>query len=333
MNQMIELMQGKLHNAPAIDAFSGISFALNALKKGDLFFAKNIQEIDAAIAMGAYGIVYDQSVLINDVEIAWIEVKNIEEAISRLLRYFLLSKKIEAFCLKDLEFAIFKQICTDANVLIYDENLEEIVSLLFCEENLYKAILFSQKKPLQYILDSTPSIVPQESLLDIRVATLFDLRFYYKFLHYHINLPVLFAQDLCAVLYLCENYQIQYDLSALKELAAIKPNFIDSTPRLVDYGKSNKVLIAQEELQDFKKYLKYIALNGKWGRIMTFLPKDCAEELPFPALFYGDKEDLYSFFQQENFHFGLVFGIKNEDLTHLLQSHAPKIMASLFDEF
>lgn len=333
INQIVELMQGELKNIPAVDSFDGVSFSLSGLKKGSLFFARNNNEIDAAVSMGAYGIVYEQEVSINDNEIAWIRVKDLQESLMRLLRFFLLTKEIDAFCLKDREFEIFSQICTDSSTFCHSSDLEVLLEKIFNSNLDIKHIVFPESKPLEYLLDFTPSIVPQKSDIDVRVATLFDMRFYYKLSQYHLYLPVLFINDLKAVLYFCETYHIDFDLNLFSKLESVCPNFIDFTPKLLEYGESERVVIAQEQFLEFKRYAEYIASNGKWGKVMLFVPQECCEEFLLPAVKYQDNEELIKLLGKEQFNFGLIFGIKNEVLIELLKNNVPKVALSLFDEF
>lgn len=333
LTQIVELMQGELNNTPAIDAFNGVAFEISRLKKGNLFFAKNTDEIDVAVTMGAYGIVYDQDVVINDVEIAWIQVKDIQESMMRLLRYLLLSKNIEVFCLQDREFEIFSQICNDDSLLCYDDNVDFLLEKLFYNDAHFRYIVFAESRPLQYILDYTPSIVPQEQIIDIRVATLFDIQFYYNLLSYRLYLPILFVKELRAVLYFCANYKISFDLNLFKTLKSVQPNFIDSTPKILEYGSSDKVVIAQDNLQDFVRYVDYIAQNGKWGKMMVFAPEDCQEEFISPVVKYSDEYELLDFLKTEYFNFGLIFGLSNVELMKLMENKTPKVRTSLFDDF
>lgn len=329
VNQIVELIAGNLSNTPSIDSFNGIALNLANLKRGDLFFAKSIKEIDRAIAMGAYGIVYDNFVQMVDAEIAWIKVENLQEAIARLVRYFLLQKNIEVFYLKPIEFEIFSQICADDKVLCFHQDLEILLEKISQEKD-YKAIMVSDHSFLDLALEYTRSVVPQEKVLEIHIATLFDMKIYYKLSQYYLLLPSLFFDELSAVVYLCQSYHIDFDLRLFKQLDSVLPSFIDKTPKLLDYGQSERVVIAQDGLNDFMNYAGYIIQNGKWGKTIGFIPKTCTQTFDFHTVYYENQEELLDSIARETFNFGLVFGMCNQALIKLLNRPITKPVATLF---
>ena len=64
------------------------------------------------------------------------------------------------------------------------------------------------------------AIIPQEKPLSIHIATLFDMRIYYKLLQFHLRLPALFFDSLCSVVHLCQTYEIGFDLMHFQEIAS-----------------------------------------------------------------------------------------------------------------
>ncbi|WP_104696874.1 MULTISPECIES: hypothetical protein [unclassified Helicobacter] len=329
INQVVELLQGELSNSPAIGSFNGIALSLNSLKKGSLFFAKCLEEIDMAIAMGAYGIVYDKFVQMIDAEIAWIKVQDMQESIARLVRYYLLNKNIEVFYLKPREFEIFLQVCTDDGILCFDGNLEKLLEKI-SQDTSYKGVVVSDHSFLNLALEYTKSIVPQEKVLEIHIATLFDMKVYYKLSQYYLLLPALFFNELSAVVHLCQTYQIDFNLGLFKSLPSVLPSFVDSTPKLLDYGASERVVIAQKSLIDFSNYANYILQNGRWGRIVGFFPKDCDVSFDFEMAYYENQEELLELIGKKRYNFALVLGIENQDLAQILNRPVIEPMATLF---
>lgn len=332
VSQIVEIIAGELGNSPAISAFNGVAVSLSTLKRGGLFFAKNADEIEAAVSMGAYGIVYDSFAQMIDAEIAWIKVGNLQESIARLVRYFLINKSIEVFYLKPLEFEIFSQICTDERVLFYNNSLENLLEKI-SQDIPCKGVVASSDGFLDLALDYTRSITPREKVLEINIATLFDMKVYYKLSRYDLLLPALFFNELSAVVYLAQSYQIEFDLRLFRGVESVMPSFIDTTPRLLEYGQSARVVIAQKNLEDFRNYAEYIAQNGKWGKLVGFVPNDVAlgaDDFDFPIAHYEDSADLLRAIGREDFHFGLVYGMSNPILISLLNRPRPMPMRSLF---
>lgn len=329
INQVVELLQGELSNSPAVDSFNSVALNLSNLKRGGLFFAKCLDDIDMAISMGAYGIVYDKFVQMVDAEIAWIKVQDIQESIARLVRFYLLNKNIEVFYLKPRELEIFSQICIDEKIVIFDGNLEKLLEQI-SQDICYKGVVVADSGFLNLALDYTKSIVPQEKTLTIHIATLFDMRVYYKLSQYYLLLPALFFDELSAVVHLCQNYHIDFDLRAFRNLPSVLPSFVDQTPKLLEYGQSERVVIAQKGLNDFREYVNYIAQNGKWGKMKVFVPRDCDFDFDFDVMFYANHEELLKFIGNEKFNFALVLGLENQELAEMLNKPRVESVATLF---
>ena len=327
VTQIVELTQGELNNQPIIDSFSHIALDLFSLRRGGLFFAINPDEIEQAVALGAYGIIYENFAQMIDPEIAWIKVNNIQESIARLTRYMLLHHHIEVFYLKPIEFEIFKQICSDDRVLIYNNNMTELLDSLSKKENI-RAIISNDENFLNRAVELQRAIIPQEKPLSIHIATLFDMRVYYKLLQFHLRLPALFFDSLCSVVHLCQTYEISFDLMHFQEIASVMPVFVDSVPNLLEYGQSERVLIAQKDLGLFREYSDYIAQNGKWGKLLLFVPKDFDYEFKYPVEFYDSTQSLLRLLGDRNFNFGLVLGMDKDGLLSLLDH--PFVQPSLF---
>ena len=96
---------------------------------------------------------------------------------------------------------------------------------------------------------------PKERPFLIISHTLFDSTIFYQSTHYRINLPKLFLNDLGAVVNLCENKGIEYSLNHFKHIPFFKPNFLNAFGKVIDYGQAAKVAIAEEDIEQFKKYM------------------------------------------------------------------------------
>lgn len=103
ISSILDIVDGSLLNSPSISFIYSIKTNALKVKEGDLFIAKNINEIELAIKNGAFAIILDTNVPIIDNEIAWIKVKNIDISIIKLIRFKLAIKDIDAyFCEKNV---------------------------------------------------------------------------------------------------------------------------------------------------------------------------------------------------------------------------------------
>ena len=87
ISSILDIVDGSLLNSPSISFIYSIKTNSHKVKEGDLFIAKNTNEIELAIKNGAFAIIIDTNVPIIDNEIAWIKVKNIDLSIIKLIRF------------------------------------------------------------------------------------------------------------------------------------------------------------------------------------------------------------------------------------------------------
>ncbi|PAF42954.1 hypothetical protein [Helicobacter sp. 11S03491-1] len=331
VNEAVEIINGELASTPAISSFRGVATCIEEVKKGYLFIAKNSDEIDGAIALGAYGIVYDKYVQMVDGEIAWIKVNSLDDAIIRLIRYQFLSEKIEVFFVSEIEYEIAHQIVTDISISFFDEDLLNLLSFMDKNPDL-KGIVIRDRALLELILEYTQTILPQEYPFKLIMATLFESKIHYKLAQYDLKLPGLFLPELSSVIDLCITHQIAFDLKYFSHIPYMQPNFINAHAKLVGYGQTDKVVIAEKDINKFKKYITYIALNAKWGKLMLFLPKGYEEVFDVMAQneIYQEENDLSFLLKKYNYNFALILGLDNTSLTHLLTTPQTEPVLPLF---
>lgn len=319
VNEAVEIINGELATTPAISSFNGVATKISEVKRGCLFIAKNPDEIDGAIALGAYGVVYDKYVQMVDGEIAWIKVSSIQDAIVRLIRYRFLSDKIEVFFVSEIEYEIAFQIVTDTSIDFFDGDLEGFLSLVGSNSNL-RGIVIRNEAFLGLLFQYTQTVLPQEQPFKVVVATLFDTKINYKLAQYDLKLPSLFLPELSSVIEMCAIHKIAFELKNFSSISYMQPNFINARAKLVAYGQTDRVVIAENDIEKFKKYVAYIALNAKWGKMILFLPK--VYEGVFDVMaqneIYHEQAELSDLLRMQNYNFALILGLNKADLQEIL---------------
>lgn len=318
INEAVEIINGELAFSPAISSFSSIATNISGVKKGCLFIAKNPDEIDGAVALGAYGIIYDKYAQMTDAEIAWIKVSSIQEAIIKLIRYVFLAKDMNIFYGTEIEYALASQIIVDETFGVFDGNFEELLS--FLTQNDIKNILFKNKIFLDLALQHIDLYTPTEYPFKLSIKTLFDIKINFKLSQYELNLPSLFLNELASVMHMCLENKIKFDLAHFISIPYMKPNFINTYAKLVDYGQSNRVVISETDIEKFKKYATYVAMNGKWAKLVLFIPPayDGIFDIFAETQIYHDKEELTCLLKKSGFNFGIILGIDEKELIKIL---------------
>ena len=157
LENIIALTNATLLNSPYVSSFSGITFEAKNLKRGSLFVAKNSDDIELAILNGAYGIIFDAPTQISDNEIAWIKVDDVPTALSRILRFHILDKKIKAYECDQITFKLAKQIITDN-------------SLKLLENDIYASFKELWDAPQECVILLTSKLTCKDIFIDIYFA-------------------------------------------------------------------------------------------------------------------------------------------------------------------
>lgn len=332
VNEVVEITKGALLNTPSISSLSRIICDVEQVRQGDLFIALDDSLVAQAVESGAYGIICNANVKVSDDEIAWIVVDDLQECLMRLIRYKLLARNITTIALSSIEDAIAREIVSDdrarftttSNVL--KDSLCEVIELLNEEQVAF--IFTRNEKILSLSFEVAQSHQSKEKSFSILSHTLFDTTIFYKSAYYRINLPKLFLNELNAVLSVCENKQIAYAINQFKHITFFKPNFLNAFGKLVEFGQASKVAIAEEDIEQFKKYMAYIANNATWGKFLFLVPPIYLELFNQIAqtFAYESQEELCKYLHNENYNFALVLGISDEVLVNALENHQKRIV-------
>ena len=364
IQEIVEIVRGELRSSPSISSVSHFTHQAARVQRGDLFIAlephHNPQSIAQAIEAGAYGIIFEGECEMTDSEIAWIRVESLQECLIRLIRYKLLAQNITTIALNPIQEAIAREIITDKRAIFASHTPRHTLETLHAihdESHTYAQKCLDLAKALELLNSDEASLLlthdesilgisfemlepcaPKESPFLILSHTLFDSTIFYQSLHYRLNLPKMFLNDLAIVLSLCHSRELEHDLSHFKHIAHFKPNFLNAQGRVIEYGQASKVAIAEPDIECFKRYMAYIANNAAWGRFLFLVPQVYVELFSqiAQAFAYESEEELCERIKGENFNFALVLGIDDETLVHALNSCQkqpiePSLFADLWD--
>ena len=96
VNEIVEIAFGTLLNKPSISFFTQICDNPSAVRRGDLFIltqkdsTQAQRDIEEAVQRGAFGILFSGNIAMNDEEVAWISVEDLEQSLMRILRHYLM---------------------------------------------------------------------------------------------------------------------------------------------------------------------------------------------------------------------------------------------------
>ena len=268
ISSILDIVDGSLLNSPSISFIYSIKTNALKVKEGDLFIAKNINEIDLAIRNGAFAIIFDTNVPIIDNEIAWIKVKNIDISIIKLIRFKLAIKNIEAFYCNKIIYDLLKIYSTHfsknirlvpnklENTFRFIDEIEDNDILISCNKNILDNI-YPKNKDFDHInkLNRIDNLIEH---------SLFETSFSYENVYFsRLKISSLYIRDFLKVF---NFFKQNLDLTKLKSFYNFKPLFLDRNLNLVEFGKSDKFIICQNNEDLYENEISYMKKQYKYAK-------------------------------------------------------------------
>ncbi|SFV68852.1 FIG00387915: hypothetical protein [hydrothermal vent metagenome] len=316
LENTIALINGELLNSPFINNFTNIILEPKAVRRGDLFIAFEEKAIDEAIANGAYGIIFDKPTKIRDSEIAWIQVKSVENALIRLLRFELLNKDITVYSCDEITLKLAMQIVSDATFIPLYGNIKTIFkNLIHIQE--HHTLLFSPALTTADIFTQTKEL-PKSLHNNIKIIehTLFETSFIYNDIFYDRQfISPLFIPHLDALLSLFTQLKINFRLKKFTSIDNFEAVFTNKNFEIKEFGTSDKVLIFEKSIPLVENEINFLNKNATWAKTIYIVPQEMQKNLSKEILtienlfFYHSKEEIKEILKRNIFHFAFVAGV------------------------
>lgn len=271
ISSLLDIVDGKLLNSPSISFIYSIKTSAKKVKEGDLFIAKISEEIPFAIANGAFAVIIEDNHIITDNEIAWIKVENIDTSIIKLIRFKLSIKNLKAYYCGKITYNILKIYSNylDKNTKLIPNKLENIFKYLDDIENDF-ILISSNKDILEKIYPNNYAFENNINLNDIKNLiehSLFETSFSYKDNYFsRLKISSLYIFNFIQVF----NFlKADLDSSKLKSFHNMKPLFLDKNLNLVEFGKSEKFIICQNDKILYKNEILYVKMKYTYAKILV----------------------------------------------------------------
>ncbi|WP_026804428.1 peptidoglycan synthetase [Aliarcobacter lanthieri] len=268
ISSILDIVDGKLLNSPSISFIYSIKTNSKKIKESDLFIAKDEESLEEAIRNGAFAILYDKDFIINDSEIAWIKVENLELAIIKLIRFKLSALNLESFYCNSSLYDILKiyQNNFKKNIFFIPNKIEKVFSYL---DNIREndIIISKDKNLLDKIYPNNKNFekkINQKDISNLIEHSLFETTFSYKenfFLR--IKISSLYINDFINIF---NFFKKDIDLSKLRNFLNMKAIFFNKSFEIVEFGKSDRFIICQHDNSLIENEIKYINLKFKYAK-------------------------------------------------------------------
>lgn len=315
ITSILDIIDGRLINHPSISFIYSIKTNPKKVREGDLFIVQKREDIPMAIEHGAFALVTDKEIDITDNEIAWIKVQSIDNTIVRLIRYLLSNIRLTAFYCNDITYEIFnilRKPTVHTNIKIIPKNLSKFFKILDdLEEN--DTLIFSDQKTLDDIYPVNFDFnTKQYKVKNLIEHSIFETTFSYQ--------DKYFSKLKISSLYLTEFLDVysflgfDADLNKLKKFHYLQPIFVDKLINHIDFGKSDKFLIAQDNEELALKEINYLENKYKYAKILYLTTKEIDDNRNIDYTFINSLEELKYYLKKVHFNAVYFIGVSYDDL-------------------
>lgn len=268
ISSILDIVDGSLLNSPSISFIYSIKTNVEKVKEGDLFIAKNNEQIAQAVKNGAFAIILEENHPIIDNEIAWIKVNNIDISIIKLIRFNLAVKNLKAYYCEKPTYDLLKIYSShfSSNIKLIPNKLENIFKFIDDIEDSDTIISFNQDilnkiYPNNLAFEDSFSNSHINNLIE---HSLFETTFSYEDIYFsRLKISSLYIENFLKVF---NFFNKEIDFSKLKSFYNIKPLFLDRNLNLVEFGKSDKFIICQEDNNLLEKEIRYIKKKYNYAK-------------------------------------------------------------------
>lgn len=315
LENFIALTQAKLVNKPSIGSFENICFEAAKVKRGDIFFAYDIDGIELAVKNGAYVVVFENEIAISDNEIAWIKVDLLENALKKLLRFRMIEREIVAYECDEIVLKLSLEVVTPPNIYTLYGNVRATFSSLW-ELQTGSIVLFCPTLNDAAIFTSIKTMPksPSDSI-DIIEQTLFETTFIHNNIFYERQLlSPFFIPYLENLLHFYEILNIEYKLKKFMPIEHFEAVFINKKFEIKNFGTSERVLIFEPNSNLVKNQILFLEHHAPWANTIFVLPSDIPYEEADNVYVYKSEKEIINILQNAKFNFALVVGVNKSIL-------------------
>ena len=322
---LARLSGGELLNEPSVSVVEGFAYKSESVKSKFAFIDINgdESEIQKAIELGAYAIIFSGDCEIKNSEIALIRVANLNQALTRLIVFFANSKNHKFVRTNLIQNEILKRFVLPKSVLFAPQNLHEFLAILTSGED-EKIFFCKDGEILEKFGSKLLKITPNSDYEMLFLGSIFFSNFIFDEVYYqNLPLPRIFIDEFCGIVEFLKEQNINYKIGDLRNLEHFEPIFVDRFLKICKFGESYRAFICESDETLFvkaarfltKEFSQNIVISLPWSKEIKGIDADFR---------YNRLENLKNI---KDFHYALVNCDKNS-LLEMLNSH--KIQNSLF---
>lgn len=325
IEDLLNLTSGEVISEPTVSAINSVTVYPSKVDQGDLFISNDEEEIATALANGAYAIIFsDSSIKITDMEVAWIQVKDIQKAAFKLIRYVLISREASFYLFTEHEMSFMKMIVTKkSNIEILPNDWKKIFEKIL---NSDAKMIIGTDNLLLKMIKPDVAILNKEASCEIITDTLFKTTFKINgYIYQEKEITPFHVDILQRVVEFCDLHHLPYDLHRVKYTKHFVPVFIDGFLNIMVPSKSDKVAIFTDNLQDVYKAREYVRYNGAWVKTIVLTPPKTKVDGVDRPNWYNNIDEARDILKNAYFNYAFVYALDRTMLPKIKEEY------SLFD--
>lgn len=314
LENILALTKGSLLGDPSVTIFENVVFESSKVKRGSLFVAYSPDDIPEALQNGAYGVMFDRPTQISDSEIAWIKVDDIDNALKKLIRFYLLEKELQVYSCDPITLSLSMMISTPPSFCNIEGSMREIWEKLWPLEKKSIVLFSPALTDPDIFVEYSGLIRAQESTITIIEQTLFETSFIHNDTFYERQmLSPFFIPYLEHLLFFYTFLRIPFQIRGFGKMGHFIPVFTNSRLESKEFGSSDRVVIFEPYLELIDEQIDFLDAQASWAKIIYLLPESMKSHLTIGVeniIFYRYPEEVLSILQSKTFHFALVAGVE-----------------------
>jgi len=321
IEDLLNLTAGTILTEPTITAINSVTVYPSKVEQGDLFISNNKEEIESAIANGAYAIVFsDKDIEVTDNEIAWIQVKKIEYAAFKIIRYVLISREASFYLFSEHELSFMKMIVTKkSNLDILPNDWRKMFEKIL---NSDSKMFIGTDDILMKMIKPDVAILNKEASCEIITDTLFKVTFKINsYIYQEKDITPFHVDILQRVVEFCDLHHFPYDLDRVRYTKHFVPVFIDGFLNVMNPSKSDKVAIFTDNLQDIYKAREYVRYNGAWVKTIVLTPPKTKVDGVDRPNWYVDVDEARDLLKNAYFNYAFVYALDKTMLPKIKEEY------------
>lgn len=326
ISSVVDIVHGELLNSPSINRIEQVRVNPKKVKRGDLFISLFGNDIDEALANGAYAVIVPKTRNIEDDETAWIGVEDTNQAMLLLLRYLLVQREIRFIhCEEPLFYLASVLLGRNRNVMMLGGPVINLVETLIDREEIVYC-LSADSALLETLAPAVEAISVCDETATIAKASLFQTEMAFRGIRHTFPIASRLAPYLVTLLAFCETNALECGWSPGGGEAVFHAVYLTGELKISPVP-TDRVLIVDRPFSN--EYIsggeRYLREHFKWGKIVMFSPHPSDGMKQYTSL-----EHLQNMLLAERFNYAYVLSEEPEVLIEAFEKEPGRVEASLF---